>query len=507
MAKLTLATVVNPENDTSFASQINANFDLIETAIENTLSRDGTTPNTMSDELDVNNNKIVNVSDPTGANDAANKSYVDTVASTGAAGADGSDGTDGTDGDDGWAPILSVASDSDRRVLKLEDWTGGTGTKPGNVGEYISASGFDATIGNGVDIRGPQGTSGAGSGDLLASNNLSDVDNAGTSRTNLGVAIGTDVQAYDADLAALAGLTSAANKLPYFTGSATASLADLSSFGRTLIDDASASAARTTLGVAIGTDVQAYDAGLQSIAGLTTVADRYLYTTGADTYAVGTITSQGRAILDDADASAQRTTLGLTDPATASFASQAEAEAGTSTTRVMSPLRTAQAITALGSGLVEIDNQQPTSDVSEVILTGLSSYNFVVVMWSFGWASDNVGTDLLISFRTSAGTWRDLFDIDSGRNGIDFGYLICAQTGTAGAKFITGMHVSDSQVNIDASDAANSYTTDTDTFLHMYAHPTWAETWDEIRFKENNGSVDIEGSSADRRGRFIAYGI
>jgi len=38
-----------------------------------------------------------------------------------------------------------------------------------------------------------------GSGDLLASNNLSDVANAGTSRTNLGLAIGTDVQAYDAD--------------------------------------------------------------------------------------------------------------------------------------------------------------------------------------------------------------------------------------------------------------------------------------------------------------------
>ena len=45
-------------------------------------------------------------------------------------------------------------------------------------------------------------------GSLLAANNLSDVANAGTSRTNLGVAIGSDVLAYDANLQAfVAALT------------------------------------------------------------------------------------------------------------------------------------------------------------------------------------------------------------------------------------------------------------------------------------------------------------
>jgi hypothetical protein len=85
--------------------------------------------------------------------------------------------------------------------------------------------------------------------------------------------------------------------------------------------------------VAIGSDVQAYDAQLASVAGwtaaqvttlgtigtVTTGANQIIVTSGADTFAAQSCTAAGLALLDDADASAQRTTLGLGDVSTLSI--------------------------------------------------------------------------------------------------------------------------------------------------------------------------------------------
>lgn len=178
---------------------------------------------------------------------------------------------------------------------------------------------------------------------------------ASGARTNLGLAIGTNVQAWDADLDALAalsgtntiyyrsaanawtgvtigallqfsggtlnvgdaelvaiaGLTSANNKCFYWTGSGTAATYDCSSYGRGLINAADASAARTTLALVIGTDVQAWDAELAAIAGLATAANKCTYWSGTATAALYDCTSYGRSLANTADASALRTLGGL----------------------------------------------------------------------------------------------------------------------------------------------------------------------------------------------------
>lgn len=81
MSKLTLSDV-----GTILTSgvTINANNSLVETALENTLSRDGTSPNQMEADLDLNSFRLINLGTPTSVLDAAR--LIDITAAGGAVG-------------------------------------------------------------------------------------------------------------------------------------------------------------------------------------------------------------------------------------------------------------------------------------------------------------------------------------------------------------------------------------------------------------------------------------
>lgn len=126
-----------------------------------------------------------------------------------------------------------------------------------------------------------------------------------------------DLTGMPAAIDAIDGLTPAADRIAYYTGASAAALAPLTSFGRSLIDDSDAAAARTTLGVAIGSQVQAYHANLAALALLEPLADKLTYWTSGAAAALTDFTSVARTLVAQTTQAAMRTTgLGLGDLAT-----------------------------------------------------------------------------------------------------------------------------------------------------------------------------------------------
>lgn len=141
MAKISLITVDSLENQTTAVQALNANFGLIAAAFENTFSRDGTVPNTMSADIDINSRRIINLATPINGSDAARLSDI--------------------------ADALAV---DDLTLIPA---------MTGNADKIMSNDGSVLYWAAPSDIP--------GLGDLVAANNLSDLASAATARTNLGL--------------------------------------------------------------------------------------------------------------------------------------------------------------------------------------------------------------------------------------------------------------------------------------------------------------------------------
>lgn len=293
--------------------------------------------------VSLNSQKITNLAAPTLDSDAATKAYVD-AARTGldvkesvraASTANVTLTYSATGGTSARGQITAAPNTLDgvtlangNRILLKDQSTAAqngiwvvTTVGTGSNGVWDRATDFDADaeVTAGAFTFVTEGTANADSGWVLTTNDPIVI--GGASGTALAFAQFSGA----GQITAGAGLTKTGNTIDVATANSgriviNADSIDLATVGtagtyRSVTTDAygrvTAGTNPTTLSGYGITDAQPLDATLTALAGVTTVADRLIYATGSDTFTTTTFTSFGRSLVDDADAAAARTTLGL----------------------------------------------------------------------------------------------------------------------------------------------------------------------------------------------------
>ena len=214
--------------------------------------------------------------------------------------------------------------------------------------------------------------------DLTISDGGTGASTASGARANLGVSVGSDVQAYSSILSGVSDQFTTADTLIYASASGVVSSAPFTSFGRSIVSGSTASGvrsvlglgsaatqdtnnisitggtvsgvtftssnvtisggtisgitdlaiadggtaastasgARTNLGLEIGSDIQAYSSVLSGVSEQFTSADTLIYASASGVVDSAALTSFGRSVLSGSTASGVRSTLGLGSIAT-----------------------------------------------------------------------------------------------------------------------------------------------------------------------------------------------
>lgn len=154
--KITLANLASLQNENTALSTINANNATLITAVDNTLSRDGTSPNSMGAALDMNSNQIINLPAPSTANSPARLADIQSIQAGGTIASIPTGGTTGqalvktsnTDYATGWANSvtsvgLSLPADftvTNSPVTTTGSLTGVWATTPTGSGAVVRAT-------------------------------------------------------------------------------------------------------------------------------------------------------------------------------------------------------------------------------------------------------------------------------------------------------------------------------------------------------------------------------
>ena len=277
-----------------------------------------------SASVSLNSQKITNLATPTADADAATKAYVDATKQ----GLDVKDSvrvaTTGNITLSATQTIDGVAVVAGERVLVKDQSTASEN------GIYVVAAGAwsrstdadtSAKVTAGMFTFVAEGTVNADSGWVLTTNDVITLNTTALTFTQFSGA---------GQIVAGSGLTKTGNTLDVGTANAArivvnADNIDLATIGtagtyKSVTVDAygriSAGTNPTTLAGYGIVDAQPLDATLTALAGVTVAADQLIYATGADTFTTTSFTTFGRSLVDDVDAAAGRTTLGLGTMAT-----------------------------------------------------------------------------------------------------------------------------------------------------------------------------------------------
>lgn len=160
---------------------------------------------------------------------------------------------------------------------------------------------------------------------------------------------------------------------------------------------------------------QNLDATLTALAGVTVAANQVIYATGPDAFTVTSLTAFGRSLIDDTDASAARTTLGI------AAQSQATWEAGTGTTEsVVSPAKIKAAIDALATQKLSFSSLTSVGTGSNVDVTGIPAGVTEIEVYLVG-VSENAASNLLIQFIVGGSPVTSGYVSASGNSGTEVG--------------------------------------------------------------------------------------
>ena len=185
--KATTPAVSDSQNN---ASEINAAIEAVNDKLTNTISRDGSTPNQMEADLDLNSNDVINVSTLSTA--TLNVAGVKLVSATAVPSWEGA-----------WTTATSYV---------VDDIVSEAGSTYICLVAHTSTTFSTDLTNNYWELFAAKGSAGAGTGDMLAANNLSDVANVATARANLG--LGTAATTASTAYATAAQGTKADNALP-----------------------------------------------------------------------------------------------------------------------------------------------------------------------------------------------------------------------------------------------------------------------------------------------------